>query len=706
MNRLTRSWVILWLLSLAAYGASTVAPRQWPVYGGDLAGTKYSELSQINRSNVGQLQPAWVFHAPEIAGRLSTIECNPLVIRDVIYLTSPSLKVFALEAATGQKIWEFVAPTARAGVNRGFAYWEQGRERRLFFSAGPFLYALDPATGRPVPSFGKDGSIDMREGLDQDVSYLHFRSNTPGIVYRDLLIMGSEVGEGPSPAAPGHIRAFDVRTGARRWIFRTIPRPGEPGHETWPPDAWKTVGGANSWGGFSLDEKRGIVFCGTGSASYDHYGGNRIGKNLYANCILALDAATGKLKWHFQAVHHDLWDYDLPCPPVLVKIRPNNRPIDALVQTTKMGHLFVLERETGKPVFPIEERPVPQSTLPGEQTWPTQPYPVKPPPYAQQRLTAAEATDLDPESHAWALERLRGMRTGDMFLPPGLDPAVTLPQFNGGTDWGGGAFNPRTGVFYVNTSNEAEWISMVPSTSRRPLRLGDAGSLVFHANCSICHSTTERSTTGGGPQSLRNVSDRLTREQVTTLLQTGRGLMPSFPGLSGGERRALLAFLFRDGDEEMVDPHTLPSLESMPYVATGHNEFRDPKGFPANKRPWGTLSAIDLNKGAILWQVPLGTYPQLEAKGYPPTGTFNMGGPIVTAGGLVFIGGAMDERFRAFDSDTGQVLWQYQMNAGGYATPATFEVRGRQYVVIAAGGGGKPETKSGDAYYCFALPER
>jgi quinoprotein glucose dehydrogenase len=706
MNRLTRLWALVCLLSLAAYGASNVTPRQWPVYGGDLAGTKYSELSQINRSNVGQLQPSWVFHAPEIAGRLSTIECNPLVIRDVIYLTSPSLKVFALEAATGQKIWEFVAPTGRAGVNRGFAYWEQGSERRLFFSAGPFLYALDPATGRPVPSFGKDGSMDMREGLDQDVSYLHFRSNTPGIVYRDLLIMGSEVGEGPSPAAPGHIRAFDVRTGARRWIFRTIPRPGEPGHETWPPDAWKTVGGANSWGGFTLDDKRGIVFCGTGSASYDHYGGNRIGKNLYANCILALDAATGKLKWHFQAVHHDLWDYDLPCPPVLVKLRHNNRSIDALVQTTKMGHLFVLERETGKPVFPIEERPVPQSTLPGEHTWPTQPYPVKPPPYAQQRLTAAEATDLDPESNAWALERLRSMRTGDTFLPPGLDPAVTLPQFNGGTDWGGGAFNPRTGRFYVNTSNEAEWISMVPSTSKRPLRLGDAGSLVFHANCSICHSTTEGSTAGGGPQSLRNVRDRLTREQVTTLLRTGRGLMPSFPSLSDGERRALLAFLFRDGGEEMIDPHSLPSLESMPYVATGHNEFRDPKGFPANKRPWGTVSAIDLNKGAIVWQVPLGTYPQLEAKGYPPTGTFNMGGPIVTAGGLVFIGGAMDERFRAIDSDTGQVLWQYQMNAGGYATPATFEVRGRQYVVIAAGGGGKPETKSGDAYYCFALPER
>jgi quinoprotein glucose dehydrogenase len=331
---------------------------------------------------------------------------------------------------------------------------------------------------------------------------------------------------------------------------------------------------------------------------------------------------------------------------------------------------------------------------------------VKPPPYAQQRLTAAEATDLDPESHVWALERLRTMRTGDMFLPPGLDPAVTLPQFNGGTDWGGGAFNPRTGLFYVNTSNEAEWISMVPSTSKRPLRLGDAGSLVFHANCSICHSTTDGPTSGGGPQSLRNVRDRLTRDQVTALLQTGRGAMPSFPGLSDGERRALLGFLFRDGGEEMIDPQSLPSLKSMPYVATGHNEFRDPKGFPANKRPWGTLSAIDLNKGEILWQVPLGTYPQLEAKGYPPTGTFNMGGPIVTAGGLVFIGGAMDERFRAFDSDTGRVLWQYQMDAGGYATPATFEVRGRQYVVIAAGGGGKPETKSGDAYYCFALPER
>jgi quinoprotein glucose dehydrogenase len=339
MAQRTSPWPLLSLVFVSgcASGSGADVARGWPVYGGDFAGTKYSESSRIDRANVHRLRPAWTFHTGDARpGKGSTIECNPLVIGDVMYFTSPSLKVFAVAAASGRKVWEFTPDVAANGVSRGLAYWVEGGDRRLFHTVGPFLYALDAGTGRPAPGFGHGGRIDLREGLDQDVFYLLVTATTPGIVYGDLLILGSSVGEGPSPAAPGHIRAYDVRTGKRRWIFHTIPWPGEPGYETWPPDAWKRIGGVNCWGGFTLDERRGLVFCGTGSASYDHYGGNRIGQNLYANCVLALDARTGALRWHFQVVHHDLWDYDLPCPPILVTVTREGRAIDAVAQVTKI----------------------------------------------------------------------------------------------------------------------------------------------------------------------------------------------------------------------------------------------------------------------------------------------------------------------------------------------------------------------------------
>lgn len=705
------------LLLLSTRIAATAAPaeaapdRGWPVYNGDFGATKYSPLRQINRENVRQLKPAWVFHTGDQSGR-STLECNPLVVDGTVFLTTVTIKAVALDASTGRKLWEFDPSTATGetvrGVNRGLCFWTDGAARRIIYPAGRHLFCLDANTGKLAPGFGEKGFIDLRDGFDQDIFFLSVGATTPGVIFRDLIIMGSIVGEGPAPAAPGHIRAFDVRTGKRRWIFHTIPHPAEFGHETWPADAWKTIGGANAWGGLTLDVERGLVFCGTGSASYDHWGGNRLGQNLFANCVLALDAATGKRRWHFQAVHHDLWDYDLPCPPTLVTVQREGRRRDAVAQPSKMGHLFVLDRETGQPIFPIEEVPVPKSEVPGEQSWPTQPFPPKSLRYAQQNLTPETATDLSLAANAFARERLAKLRTGDIFLPPGFTPSLVLPEFNGGSEWGGAAYDPDTRTLYVNASNHPKWIAMVAAKPQTEMTLHELGQHLYRVICSNCHGLDNpRNPASPALATLKTVKQRLNAAQLRELIEKGRGQMPSFASFSELEKRAVQAFLFEEGKSELIKTADLKLswADTIPYVATGHHAMLDPEGYPLNRRPWGTLNAIDLDAGRIKWQVPLGTFPALEARGLPPTGTFNIGGPIVTAGGLVFIGAAMDERLHAFDKETGQLVWEFQLAAGGYATPSTFAIKGRQYVLIAAGGGGKPGTKSGDAFYCFALPD-
>jgi len=683
----------------------------WQVYSGDSQGTRYSALDQINKDNVHQLKPVWIYSTGDMNNvPPSTIQCNPIVVGNKMFITSPGLKLIALQASTGKELWVFDSDDGRGGhgVSRGVTYWSDGAEARLFFVAGSYLYCVDPDNGMLITSFGNSGAIDLHTGLGRDVGSLWVTAKTPGIVYKDLLILGSTLGEGPTPAAPGHIRAYNVWTGDIEWIFHTIPHPGEFGYETWPEDAWKRSGGANSWGGFTVDHDRGMVFCGTGSPTYDHWGGDRKGKNLFGNSILALNAETGERIWHYQVVHHDIWDYDIPCQPNLVTIQKDGRKIDAVAQATKMGHLFVLDRETGKPLFPVEERPVPQSNIPGEESWPTQPFPPNSLVYAKQSFNLEDLTNLSPDATLAVREKVQNMRLGDIFIPPGTERTMVMPQFNGGTDWGGAAFDPATQNLIVNCSNEVEWISMVKTKPNNELSQYQLGQGLYQTLCSWCHG--QGNPNGNVAPSLQNITSgrqARTKEEVHQILIQGKGQMPKFTSLSDAEKQAIIAFLWEEGRDVTIDTtaanFTLSSY--APYVSTGHNPLKDHEGYPANAPPWGTLNSIDLEEGKINWQVPLGTYPELEARGLPPTGTFNMGGPIVTKGGLIFIGASMDERFHAYDKETGELLWELQMEAGGYATPATYQVNGRQFVVIAAGGGGKPETRPGDKFYCFSLPD-
>lgn len=705
----TRRRAILAALLLApvvllAGWATTSGDRDWPVYGGDPGGSRYSPLDQINRGNVQQLRVAWVYHTGDAqAPGGSEIQCNPIVVGGVLYATSPGLKAFALNAATGAEIWTFdpaaIGPRPDQ-VNRGVVYWSDGGDRRILFSAGSRLYALDAATGRPIPSFGGRGWVDLREGLGRDTANLYLIATSPGVAYRDLLIQGTRVSEGEG-AAPGFVRAFDIRTGRVRWTFRTIPRPGELGAESWPADAADFAGGANSWAGMTLDPERGIVFVPTGSPAFDFYGGDRPGQNLFGNSVLALNAATGRRIWHFQTVHHDLWDRDLPAPPNLVTIDHDGRRVQAVAQITKAGFVFLLDRTTGRPLFPVEERPVPASDVPGERSWPTQPVPTRPAPFGRQRFGEADVTDRTPEAHAAVLARLRTLRSDGQFVPPSLEGTVVFPGFDGGGEWGGAAVDPVTGVMYVNAS-EMPWIArLVKKTANRDR----SGAGVYAANCAGCHGSDR----GGGDRgpSLVDAGKRLSSAGIEEVLATGRGFMPSFAGLPAAQKEAVIAYLLGHVEApagaagEVAEP--AEAQGRVPYRFGGYERFLDPDGYPAVKPPWGTLNAIDLNRGTLLWSVPLGVFPELLARGLPPTGTENYGGPLVTGGDLVFIGATRDERFRAFDKETGTTLWETTLPAGGYATPSSYEVAGRQYVVIAAGGG-KMGTKSGDSYVAFALP--
>jgi quinoprotein glucose dehydrogenase len=721
MNQL-RFLAILFFLAACKPSTKKAVYTSWEAYGGGKENIHYSSLTEIDTSNVSRLQVAWTFHTGDADTAISSqIQCNPIIIDSFMYLVSPTLKLFGVHAGTGKKIWEFdptVVPANLSGFHfimnnsRGVTYWTDGRnDRRIFFVAGSYLHSIDANTGKLITGFGDQGRIDLHDGLGRDVKDLFVTATSPGIIYKDLFILGSRVDEGPA-AAPGHIRAFDTRTGQLKWTFHTIPQPGEFGYNTWEDSiAYKHIGGANSWSGFSMDEKRGILFVPTGSASFDFYGGKRKGQNLFANCLVALDAASGTRKWHFQFIHHDVWDWDLPCAPALVTIHKDGKTIDAVAQPTKQGMLYVFDRETGTPVYPIQEMPVDTANaMPGEKLWPTQPFSTGIKPYARQSFTEADLNPYLPDtSLARVKKELQGYNYGKPFIVPSKKTRVQLPGFDGGAEWGGPTFDPETGLLYIN-SNEMGWLvtlrDLKPAAPAKET-YAQAGTRLYQQYCVTCHGT-DRKGTGNYP-SLINIQAKYSSKQAFELLNSGRRMMPSFNHIADEEKNAIVSYVLENKTEELKDfkapLRAIDTFRNLPYGMTGYYKFLSPEGYPAISPPWGHITAIDLDTGEHVWKQNLGEYAELKAKGVPPTGTENYGGSAVTAGGLLFIAAARDGKMRAFNKYTGKLLWEYDLPAPGFATPSIYQWKGKQYMVIACGGG-KLGTRSGDSFVAFALPEQ
>jgi quinoprotein glucose dehydrogenase len=719
-NQTIRCLTLFLLISICSSCNSNPDPyNSWKVVNGNEAGNKFSSLIQVDTSNVARLTVAWIYHTEDAdTAAHSQIQCNPIVINGTLYGTSPQLKLFALDAATGKEKWHynpFDSVPGEKGVNfnlnsnRGVAYWTDNKDdERLFYTAGPLLRAIDAKTGKIIEGFGKKGKVDLREGLGVEGNDLFVTATSASTVYKDLILVGTRVSEG-TDAAPGHIRAFNVRTGKQEWIFHTIPQPGEPGYETWEDkNAWKSTGGANNWMGMIVDHKTGIAYIPIGSASMDFYGGRRRGSDLYADCLLALDANTGKHIWHFQYIHHDTWDWDPSSAPVLLTVRHNGDEVAAVAQTTKTGYVFLFNRATGEPLFPIVETPVDTTTeLTGEKLWATQPVPQSPAPFVRQHFTEKDINPyLSPEEYADVKARLITYHDSRVFSPESKKGTIILPGFDGGAEWGGPAVDPSDGTLFIN-ANEMAWVQQmkdVDNEAKNNETYAAAGQRLYIQNCMSCHGADRKG--GSNYPSILEINKKLNKDQFIQFISAGRRMMPSFSFLKPEDKEAIASFVLNiQSDQKKIYHRVLTEDEKfrqIPYTISGYNKFLTKSGLPAIAPPWGTLTAIDMNRGDVKWKIVLGDNDSAFA-GKPQTGTENYGGPVVTAGGLLFIAATKDGKIRAFNKNTGKLLWEAALPNAGFATPAVYEADGKQFIVIACGGG-KLKTSSGDSYVAYTLP--
>lgn len=709
--RLPLSLIVLALYELCLISCRSGGKndRAWSVYKADAASSSYSPLDEINVSNVSQLQRAWTFaiNDQKSGARPALSQCNPIIVDGVMYAVSAAQWAYAINAATGEKLWSFDPFNGgeSGGPNRGVTYWENGDDKRILFAGGDKLFALDARSGKPISTFGDKGKVDLNVGVRDDPKSISVTLTTPGIIYNDLIIVGSRLPD-LYGAPPGYVRAYNCKTGELVWTFHTIPLPGEPGYDTWPKDAYKYAGGANNWAGMSVDTKRGLVFMALGSPSYDFYGADRAGQNLYGNCVLALTASTGKYVWHFQTVHHDMWDYDLPAPPTLATIKQNGKEVDVVVQLTKHGFVFVFNRETGESIFPIEERPVPKSNIPGEEAWPTQPFPSKPKPFARQYITEADLTNYSVADHEALIQQFKSLRYEGLFTPPDLKGTLMFPGTRGGAEWGGAAFDPVTNMLYFR-SNDAPDIQTIirGGMEAKHLPLLEQGQELYTTYCASCHGAQKEGNPPTYP-SLIDLKDRMSTEAVFDKIQKGAGVMPGYASvLDQNQQNALVAYIHGLPDNA-EQSGKVANVETQPrttrYInTTGYITWKDPSGNPALSPPWGVLHALNLSTGEYEWQIPFGNDKQRQPEGAPQTGLEGKAGPVATKGGLIFIGGNEDKKFRAFDKSSGKLLWETALPAMANATACTYDVKGKQYVALSVGG---TEDNPSGYILAFSLP--